>query len=133
MNENKPVIVDTNILISILLRKKSTFLETLRSAKYQFYICESTIIELFKHKDRIIEYSELSEDKITKVYYFLLKRVNIFKEDLIEKSNWERAYKLCKDVDETDTPFVALTLELNGLLYSGDKKLKNHLKRKGLI
>ena len=96
MNENKPVIVDSNILISILLKKESAFLENLRSAKYQLYICESTIIELFKHKDRIIEYSELSEDKITKVYHFLLKRVNIFKEDLIEKSNWEHGKERTK-------------------------------------
>jgi len=95
------------------------------------YICELPIIELFKHKEKIVKYSKLSEDEIMKVYYFLLKRLNIFKEDLIEISNWKKAYKLCKDVDVTDTPFVALTLELDGLLLSGDQKLKKHLKNKG--
>ncbi len=124
MEAKKPVIVDTNILISSLLKSKSAFLATLRSRDYQFYICELPIIELFKHKDKIIKYSELSEDEITRVYYFLLKKLTIYKEDLIEKSNWKKAYELCKDVDETDTPFIALTLELDGLLYSGDQELK---------
>lgn len=109
----------------------SPFIETLRSGEYRFYICELPIIELFKHKDKIIKYSDVSEDEFTKTYYFLLKKLNIYKEDLIEKSNWEKAYELCKEVDEVDTPFVALTLELNGLLYSGDQKLKNHLRSKG--
>jgi predicted nucleic acid-binding protein len=131
LEKDKPVIVDTNILMSSLLKHTSEFLETLRSTEYQFYICELPIIELFKHKEKIIKYSELSEDEITRVYYFLLKKLNIFKEDLIEKSNWKKAYELCKDVDETDTPFVALTFEVDGLLYSGDKKLKKHLKAKG--
>ena len=37
---------------------------------------------------------------------------------------------MCKDVDETDTPFVALALELNIPLWSGDKKLVKGLKIK---
>lgn len=131
MKENKPVIVDTNILLSALLREKSTILDALRSHQHQFYICELPIIELFKHKEKIIKYSELSAEEIAKVYYFLLKKLHLYKEDLIEKTLWKQAYHLCKDVDETDTPFVALTLELGGLLFTGDQKLKKHLRAKG--
>ena len=38
---------------------------------------------------------------------------------------------MCHDVDQSDTPHVALTLELDGLLWTGDKALKEELKRKG--
>ena len=117
--------------MSSLLREKSTILETLSSHQHQFYICELPIIELFKHKEKIIKYSELSEDEITKVYYFLLKKLNIYKEDIVEKVHWKQAYNLCKEIDATDTPFVALTLELGGLLFTGDQKLKKHLRTKG--
>jgi predicted nucleic acid-binding protein len=36
-----------------------------------------------------------------------------------------------KVVDIKDFPFVALTIELDALLWTGDNKLKNGLKAKG--
>ncbi|NIP61808.1 MAG: PIN domain-containing protein [Nitrosopumilaceae archaeon] len=131
MKTEKPIVVDTNIIISSLLHRKSPFLELLLTKKHQFYICELSIIELFNHKEKIIKLSKLKEDELTKVFHTLLKNLNLFKENLIEKENWQKAYQLCKDIDETDTPFVALTIELEGLLLTGDKKLSAKLKRKG--
>ena len=42
-----------------------------------------------------------------------------------------KAFRFCKDVDENDTAFVALTLELNALLWTKDDELKSGLRRKG--
>lgn len=131
LNTEEPIVVDTNIIISSLLHRKSPFLELLLTKKHQFYICELSIIELFNNKEKIIKLSKLKEDEVTKVFHTLLRNLNLFKENLIEKLNWQKAYQLCKDIDETDTPFVALTIELDGLLLTGDKKLKAKLKRKG--
>jgi len=50
---------------------------------------------------------------------------------LIEPACWQQAYALCHAVDEADTPHVALTLQLNGLLWTGDKKLMKHLEKQG--
>jgi predicted nucleic acid-binding protein len=50
---------------------------------------------------------------------------------LIKPDYWRQAYNLCKDVDENDTPHIALTLELDGLLWTGDNKLKLGLQRQG--
>ena len=33
-----------------------------------------------------------------------------------QKISIKKAYTLCKDIDEKDTPYVALTLELDGLM-----------------
>lgn len=52
-------------------------------------------------------------------------------EDLINQNSWTKAVELTHDVDEDDTPFVALTIELNAVLWTGDKKLLNGLTNKG--
>lgn len=68
---------------------------------------------------------------MARLYHVLLRRVSFYKEDLISRENLTNAYALCHDVDEADTPHVALTLELDGLLWTGDKKLKDGLRLKG--
>ena len=38
---------------------------------------------------------------------------------------------MCREIDQADTPFVALALELDAYLLSGDEKLKKTLSEKG--
>lgn len=131
MPESSPVIVDTNILFSALLNSQSSFAETLLNSGHRFYVCEQILVEMFRHKDKIVKLSKLSENDVVHLYYVLLKRLNLFKEDLISQEHRQKAYELCRDVDETDTLHVALTLELDGVLWTGDKALKEGLKLKG--
>lgn len=128
---DKPVIVDTNILFSSLLRKDAGFVEVLLKYEHRFFICELVVVEMFKLKEKIVKASQLPEEDIVQFYYTLIRRIDIFKEQLIAKIHWSKAYELCKDIDVTDTPHVALTLELDGFLWTGDKKLKEGLKEKG--
>lgn len=58
----RPVIVDTNILFSALLTNRSKFAETLLATENDFFICEMVLVELFKHKEKIINLSGLSEE-----------------------------------------------------------------------
>ena len=131
MSARPSVIVDTNIIFSALLSSRSRFSEILLNAGDQFYANELAVIELFKHKEKIVRFSRLSEDEIIQLYYLLLRRINLFKEDLISPESRRAAYTLCRDIDETDTPHIALTLELNGLLWTGDNTLKAKLRLKG--
>lgn len=125
------IVVDTNILFSALISSQSSFINPLLSSKYDFFVCEQVLVELFKRKEKLVKVSSLSEDEIVRVYQILLKRIMLYKEDLIAPGNRAAAYVLCQDIDESDIPHVALTLELKGLLWTGDKKLKEGLKRKG--
>ncbi|MDD2723047.1 MAG: PIN domain-containing protein [Methylovulum sp.] len=127
----QPVIVDTNILFSALLSNRSKFAETLLATENAFFVCEMVLVELFKHKEKIIKISGLSEDEIIQLYPIYLKKVHLYKEELISIENRHQAYQLCHDIDKHDSAHIALTLELKGLLWTGDKVLKEGLIKKG--
>jgi len=127
-----PVIVDTNILFSALLREPSRFVELLFQAEFDFYICEYVIIELFKHKDRLQKQSKLSEDDLLRLLYRILKRVHIYPERLIAPEFATEAQRLCASVDADDSVHVALALALGGQLWTGDRKLADGLTRQGV-
>lgn len=125
------VVVDTNVIFSALLKSHSTFAEILLRSEHEFFVCEMTLVEIFKHKDKITQASHLSDDDLARLYHILLRRITLYKEDLISVESRKAAYHLCLDIDESDTPHVALALELDALLWTGDKKLKDGLQTKG--
>jgi predicted nucleic acid-binding protein len=101
----KKLIVDTNIMFSVLLGKSKKIREILFSSEdFKPYSCKFSIVEPFKHKDKLIKNSD---------------------------DSLREAYVLCNDIDEKDLLFVALAIELDGLLWTGDKELLKGLKSKG--
>lgn len=127
----EPVVVDTNVLFSALLRTSSSFAQQILASGHDFFVCEAVIVELFRHKERIVQMSRLSEEEVVRFFYLLLRRLDLFKEDLIAPSAREEAWRLCQEVDEADTPHVALTLHLGGRLWTGDERLKRGLRERG--
>jgi predicted nucleic acid-binding protein len=125
------VVVDTNIIFSALVNAQSAFAEILLRSDHEFFVCEMALVEIFKHKDKIAQVSRLSDDDLARLYHILLKRITLYKEDLISTENRKAAYHFCRDIDASDTPHVALALELDAFLWTGDKKLKDGLQRKG--
>jgi len=89
------------------------------------------VIEIFKHKEKILKYSKLTESELIDQVYNLLKNVTLINENQIPKEIWQKSFELTKDVDENDTAFVALTEFTDGKLWSLDKKLTIGLKNKG--
>lgn len=63
--------------------------------------------------------------------YLVIKRVVFINENQISKASWEKAGKLTQDIDIKDESFVALALEMNAVLWTGDKKLYAGLREKG--
>ena len=61
----------------------------------------------------------------------ILERIRFFDEDAIGIGSWTEAWGLCRDVDENEVAYVALTLELDGDLRSSDRELETGLRKKG--
>jgi predicted nucleic acid-binding protein len=125
------VVVDTDVVFSALLREQTRFGELLMRPEPRLYVCESVLVELFRHKEKIVRLTRLREDDLARFYHVLLRHLNLYKEDLVAPEHWRAARDLCRGVDETDTPHVALALQLNALLWTGDKRLREGLAARG--
>lgn len=74
------------------------------------------------------------------VFAALLRRESRLRETLLTDAGhtfyfplgtWVEARRLCAGVDSKDTPFVTLTLHLDGRLWTGDTELQAGLRAKG--
>ena len=97
----------------------------------KFYTPNFLVVEIFKHKEKILRKSKASEDEIYEFLNQLLRKVQFVSEENLSLGNIIQAYRLCNEIDEKDTLFVALTLELEGELWTRDEALKAGLIKKG--
>lgn len=113
------------------LIKDSKVTKFLLDSSNEWYCCNYSFAELFKYKDRIEEMSQLSFDDIVALMRILLSKIRFIREEIIPPEIAVKAHSLCSDVDEKDTPIIALALFLKIPLITRDKKLINALKEKG--
>ena len=62
----------------------------------------------------------------------IFKKIDLINMEFIKETTWAKAIELTENVDEFDAPFVALALELDAPLWTGDKKLITGLGKKGI-
>ncbi len=127
----RSIIVDTNVIFSALRSKDSRTRTKLLKSRHKFYTPNFLIVEIFKHKERIVQKAKTSEEEIYEFLNKTLQKIHFVNEELIGAEHIIAAYHLCKDVDEKDTPFVALTFEMEAELWTRDQELKEGLRRKG--
>ena len=125
------IIADTNKLFSAALSKNGKVAQTLFSDEYTFIVPHFTMMELFKYKNKLIHLTKQTEVEVLETLYLLLLQVSFYNEKSLSLEARQLAYDLCKDVDLKDAVFVALSLELNAPIWTGDKKLKKGLINKG--
>jgi predicted nucleic acid-binding protein len=129
---NPLIVVDTNILFSALIGRRSSIRERLLMEPRVSFCCPRFIFsELFKHKERIVAATTLSEDELLDALNALLARIRFVDESLVPLGTWLEARRLCRDIDEKDTPFIALAIYLNARLWTEDEELKRGLRAKG--
>ena len=127
------LVVDTNIVFSTLLNPHSVVGEILMNIqdRFTFFAPELLKEELKKYSPKISAYSKLNQHDLASVEALLFSTITFVAQELISDQSWMKAYALTKDVDEDDTPFVALGIELNARLWTGDKVLSKGLSKKG--
>lgn len=127
----KNLIVDSNIVFSALRGKNSRTRNKILTSEDKYFTPNFLIGEIFKHKERIIKNSKASEKETYEFLFKIINKIIFINEENISTGNFIEAYRLCKDIDEKDTPFVALSLELGHKIWTRDDELKSGLSKKG--
>ena len=125
------VVIDTNLVFSALIPRASQIRDILFESNINFYSPNILISEIFKHKDKLLKSSKLTESEFDIYFNGIIERIKFIPTDFIGLDSRQKAYDLCFDVDIKDTPFVALSIDLAIPFWTGDKKLKDGLKQKG--
>ena len=125
------VVIDTNIVFKALRLQNSTIRDILTDQRYRFYAPKFLIVEIFKHKEKLLKNNLQAEDDLYEYLNTLLQHITFVNEDTVSIGSYLEAYRLCKDVDEKDVPFVALAIELSCLLWTRDQPIIDGLISKG--
>jgi len=127
----RKIIIDTNILFKSLRSQYSKYRDVLDRTDLEFYCPNFLIAEIFKHKERILKSSQATEEEVYELLEKTLQRINFINEEFISLGNLIHANRLCNDIDDKDTLFVALSLEFDAELWTKDVELINGLRPKG--
>ena len=127
------LIVDSNIIFSAILNVNSRIGQILLTSHkfYDFYAPKYVRDEIFNHQEKLKKIAKLDDNEFLEVYELILKNITILDHSIAGKSNYKKAFELCKDVDLDDIPFVAFSLYLKCKVWTGDKKLIKGLKENG--
>lgn len=128
---SKIIVVDTNIIVSVLIANSRKNRQILSNRDFTFVAPKFIIVELFKHAPKIQKATKLSEDEVLEVLSTIINQIKFYDDGLISVGNWVEAFRLCRNLDEKDTPYIALALELNAKIWTNDRELKIGLNKKG--
>jgi len=107
------LVINTSVIISALLKKRSLAYMAIVSTKHKLYIPEYTIEEILKHMDKIRQKSELTE---TEIYLRIL--IIIYKTKIVPRNEITKHIAKAKCIiahrDPKDVPFVATLLAIRG-------------------
>jgi predicted nucleic acid-binding protein len=123
------VIVDANIAFKCLVAGRGDLRERIGPGGHpQLFTPRFLFVELFKHKERLLRASGLPEEDLLAGLHTLLNQLTFLHEADIPMGTWIEAFRLCKGTDVNDTPYIALTLHMDGRFWTEDDKLKSALR-----
>ena len=126
------LVVDTNIVFSAMISDKGKIGELLlnKPGDIQFLSPHFLLEELDIHTEKLLSITGYTLIEYQQIKSLVTKHIEFIDSIKISKENWEKSYQILKDIDEKDISFLALNLEINGFLWTGDKKLIKGLQNK---
>jgi predicted nucleic acid-binding protein len=122
-------VTDANVIFSCLISGKEQYLHIVSENK--FYLPDFALTEIQLYQELITEKSRISGQKFREYTLYLFEKLIVVPNFLISNHHYYQAFMLCKDIDEKDTVYVALSLEFGYPLLTKDDRLALGLRQKG--
>jgi predicted nucleic acid-binding protein len=116
------IVVDTNIMISALLRDGLTR-RILLLSPFDMYALACAQEEIEAHRIELIHKSKLTEEHFEYLIQLLFSKLSLVPQDDLEPFR-DRAITTMKDIDPYDAPFLALAMMLDSPIWSNDRHFK---------
>ena len=105
------IIVDANIAFRALASGRGDLRQWLDSpAGVRFIAPRFLFVELFKHKERLLKATRLTEEELLGALHALVACLEFSDETVIPVGTWMEAHRLCAPTDPKDTAYVALCI-----------------------
>ena len=129
------IIIDTNIIISACLNENSEISKLVknRSGNIDFLIPDYALEEINKHKLALCKNTGYSIVQFERLLYQCCENASIFSVADIPTDIFQQAAELTRNIDINDKAFVAFSIAFDALIWTGDLKLKNGLKKAGFL
>lgn len=116
------LVLDSNIIFSALI-KKSTTRNIILSDAFDLNAPEYIFSEITKHKELLLRKSKLDKRDFDALLLLLQKYIHLVSKEIYDEKT-TIAEDILKDIDITDSPFLALALALNCSIWSNDGHFK---------
>ncbi len=116
------LVLDSNIIFSALI-KKSITRNIILSDAFDLNAPEYIFSEITKHKELLLRKSKLEKRDFDALLLLLQKHVHLFSNEKYDEKT-TIAEDILKEIDITDSPFLALALALNCSIWSNDGHFK---------
>ncbi|MBI3032392.1 hypothetical protein HYY69_02865 [Candidatus Woesearchaeota archaeon] len=125
------IIVDTNIIISALIRESITrqIITHNTSQSIEFLTINFSNEEIQKYKQYILDKAKINEDEFELILGLIKQRLTII-QDSILRLKIKEARKIMDHIDPKDTIFIAGALAIDGEIWSNDEHFKKQQKIK---
>lgn len=116
------LVLDSNIIFSALIKKSKTR-DIILSDLFELYGPEYIFSEITKHKELLLKKSKLDRGDFDALLLLLQKHIHLISKDEYNEK-MAIAEDILRNIDITDSPFLALAMALNCSIWSNDGHFK---------
>lgn len=120
---------DANVIFASLISGKENYERMFSDNK--FFIPDFALAEIQKYQPEILQKTKLTFDELKAYTLGIFDRLTVVPNLVISTQSYFQAFNYCKDIDEKDTPYLALAIEFDIELLTNDIELVEGLRRKG--